>query len=171
MCLLEASHTWEGQVNTPQFLSSILTFLQKRGGALVVVVVLPGWAGWCFVMGTQGFWPHTPQLFSCGSARPGEWLAAKVPLCGGRRSWQSPGCLIPSPSLFHQCSNRTPPMVESTSAETYANKRWHLAYLGPTCACNKTHIYNKAHIHCMWFRSVTHSSKEVCLGTSRRAED
>lgn len=67
------SHTWACQVNTPQFQSSILTFLQN----LFVVVVLPGSAGRCSGVGTQGFWPHTPQLFSCGSARPGEWLATE----------------------------------------------------------------------------------------------
>lgn len=73
----ETSHECQG--STPQFQSSIFSFLQKKGQALVVVVVPSDSPGPCCMTCTQGFWLQVPQYFRCGNARPVGWLATEMP--------------------------------------------------------------------------------------------
>lgn len=149
-----------------------------------MVVVLPGSAGWWYPgsgIGTQGFWPHTPQLFSCGSARPGEWLATKMPLHGGSQSRRGPECFISSPLLFCQWTSiRTATTADSMSGrkdewDNYCPWEIHrnicksmLTFMIPIITYGHViiNIYNIRYIPILYDSDVLQTG-ELCLGTSR----
>lgn len=86
----------ECQGSTPQFQSSIFSFLWKKGQVLAVVVVPSDSPGPCCMTCTQDFWLQVPQYFRCGNARPVGWLATEMPLHWRRQSWWCPHCFTHS---------------------------------------------------------------------------